>query len=92
LPVKRELPYGASGLHGALDRALLGSCVSCGSHVQRWSDRLDQDPWAVVRVGIDSRGQPVLMATYCDACNVCGAPEIRIEVVGTARRFHHADT
>ncbi len=67
-----------SGLHGSLDRQLVATCVSCGAHSRRWREALAADRTAVIRIAVDSGGVPVLRATFSDACEVCGSPEIKI--------------
>jgi hypothetical protein len=56
--------------------------VSCGASVRRWRDGLDADYTSIVRIAIDSNGCPVVRATFSDACEVCGASEIKIRVAG----------
>jgi hypothetical protein len=73
--------FAVGGLHGALDRRLVGSCVSCGAHARRWRDAIADDKTAVVRIAMDSAGRPVLRATCSDACDVCGASELKIVTV-----------
>jgi hypothetical protein len=56
---------------------LLATCVSCGATAQDWDERLQMDRSAEMRITMSASG-PVLRVLFCDACQVCGGPEVDI--------------
>ena len=59
------------------DGALLATCVSCGAIAHDWDERVRADAGAELRITMSDSG-PVLRVLFCDACHVCGGPEVDV--------------
>jgi hypothetical protein len=59
------------------DGLLLATCVSCGAIAHDWHARLKADSAPELRITMSSGG-PVLRVLFCDACQVCGGPEVDV--------------
>ena len=65
------------GMRPCDDGRILATCVSCGAIAHDWDARLQADSAPELRVTMSASG-PVLRVLFCDACQVCGGPEVDI--------------
>jgi hypothetical protein len=64
-------------VRGGDEGPLLATCVSCGAIARDWGERVQGDASAELRVTMSESG-PVLRVLFCDACQVCGGPEVDV--------------
>jgi len=59
------------------EEPLVATCVSCGATAHDWDERVREDAGAELRITMSESG-PVLHVLFCDACQVCGGPEVDV--------------